>query len=48
MGKSTQGGGGGEGGLRVKFWRVCAAGTSESLSHCSLFLVYFVANINPI
>ena len=35
--------GGGGGGTWVKFYWVCAAGTSGPLPHYSLFLVYFVA-----
>ena len=34
-------------GTWLKFYCVCAAGTSEPLPHYSLFLVYFVAKYRP-
>ena len=42
------GGGVGGGGTWVKFYLVCAAGTSELPPHYSLFLVYLWPNIDPI
>ena len=45
--KRTSGGGGG-GVTWVIFRWMCAAGILEPLPHFSLFVVYFVANIDPV